>query len=188
MPSQKQQEQGMQGSGCAGLLVFIVTIAIYQNPAAGKGGDAVCSQDVTGYLFIAAWVALGQFLAPMGLGILNCFTGAACEKPIFVLNAISQVGAGVFGFVWFIIGNFRLYATKPCELPFDPKQSADCCSADLYGAVHGWFVFNYVMFGILLCCCCTCCLGLAMGGASGAMASIYRNEGKTEKTPLQSPA
>ena len=178
LPSQEQQERTLQGSGCAGLIVFIVTICIYTSPDGGRSGVAYCSENLSGYLFVLAWVSLGQFCAPSFLAIAShCFP--SCQKAIFLTNSATQVGANIFTFVWFIIGNMRLYSTQPCPHAPRPDCASPACDSGLWNAVHGFFIFQYVVLGLFVCCCC--CF---FGGMGATIAAGKQGRQPNEKTPL----
>ena len=121
IPTQEQQERGLKGSGAAGLVVFIVCIIIYNDQ--GEGGAAFCAEDLSGFLYVQAWVALGQCVAPLLFTLLALFCVGA-ERPLFALHGSAQLGAAIFGFAWFVLGNIRLYGTVPC----DTDAGGSCCN------------------------------------------------------------
>ena len=171
IPSPETQQQALQGTGCAGLLGFLVCILIYGNAA--EGGGAYCSEDLSGYLFVAAYTYLALCVSPVIFGILiSCCP--AVKNQLITLHGLAQLGGGLFGIAWFILGNMRLYSTEPCA-----AAGAGCCKPELYHAVHGWFVFMYVLLSLVACvCCCGCC---ALWGSLAAAAAAA---GANEKTPL----
>lgn len=88
------------------------------------------------------------------------------------LDMIIGGGASVFSFVWYCIGNGRVWATRPCEDTFIETVNADgsltivtipdhdCCDNRLWWWTEGFFVITYVLLGIGVCC--LCCMAGAM--------------------------
>jgi len=100
------------------------------------------------------------------------------EPPPTKLNGLFDLVMlviAIFSLVWFVIGNVRLYATSACDaVPLDSSVVSDagsglivnatgfaeddCCDADLWHAVHGYFMYAYVVCGLLGLCCLAVCV------------------------------
>ena len=153
-----RQDQATRASGFNNVLAGMVSLVIFLD--AGRGGAAVCAYDLVGWHRINAIVALGGAVLSIFLFALSRWDATGKTFWRGVDSSLSGA-SGIFLFVWFIIGNTRLWGTVPCV---EMTSSLSCCENDLWYATQGWFVFNYVLVGLflVLCCCCCCCLGPAM--------------------------
>lgn len=103
-----------------------------------------------------------------------------CQVEVNFLFDLVMLVVAIFSLVWYVIGNVRLYATSACEaVSLDSLAASDagsglelsatgfaeedCCDADLWNAVHGYFIYTYVVCGLVgLCCVAVCIVPLLM--------------------------
>ena len=196
------------------ILVAIVSLAIYY--VAGRGGNVQCAEDLAGWLCINGWVAAGTGIFASFLSIVRLCAFLSgnflflMQDPTLKLDGFVGGLAGLFLFIWWIVGQGRLWASRPCapnELLSDPAERATCCDAGLWHATEGWFIFTYVILGLVpvLCCSVCCCMvaskvfgvgetpskpdveegGKAASEEGGKAATEEGGKAATEATPLK---
>jgi len=167
----EKQKQVRNGGSSVNLLSMIVSLAIYYN--AGEAGKALPDpQHLAGWHFLNGYVSLAQFSAAIVFGALAyCAGEGRCGPFIRFLDGLINAGTGIFLLVWLIMGSGRLWATTPCG---EGEQAGiPCTDSGLFFATQGWFIFIYVMLGLVVCCCCcTCCFLAGAAAAHGEKAPL----------------
>lgn len=178
--SEERREQYARFASGGSILGFIISLVIYYK--AGDAGKAPCSTDLAGWHWVNAWVSLAGVVSPIAcIGVIgNVLACIGMPSPTMVrsLNQSVVTAINIFLFVWFILGNQRLWGIESTLV-----CGGVCCSHALWHATTVYFIFIYVLLGVgvVFCCCCCCCFGSLMvathAGKGGARSG--------ESTPLQ---
>ena len=185
-PSEKGVASTSSGGALFGGVIFVAIWSI------NGGNDARCDTPVPFYLYVA-WIT-SFALAACGC-LATCVVGRAKtdgdgeqkkRSPLLGLMGCLISGVYVLGSmflgVWYVYGNIWLWDTFPStnatSAPLinvtNPMEQGTIeaglgCDPDLYYAMRSWFIFTYVIAGLLPCCCCCaiCMLGAAATAGSG---------------------
>lgn len=181
-------ERQAQAEGCSGIGFFLgcfVSMFIYYSKSRGNGGAAICATDLTGWHFVNAWVSLVGCLTPLALMVLGICGNDHCKAFMSSISRLIVTGINIFVFVWFIIGNQRLWKTHACDADDPGLQSPEtsCCVAGLWIATHGWFVFLYVCIGFVFCLCCCWCAVAGFAVTKGDVAVTVKSGEETHLNP-----
>ena len=179
--------QGARSTVSTGYLVTF-TWSIFGAYVYAMNGKASCPQDLFGYHMVTWIVSISAFGVSLTTFLLaQC--APAMEMALFLIDA--AVGGGCFLFMcgWFVVGNVRLWSTRPCndiyyvsfegalEIVTRQPDPGPCCDNSLWWWTETYFILTYVLAAIGLCCICAMA-GAVAGTAQGREAAerLYRGE------------